>query len=140
MWPTEAEKPPLCVPEAALGRVGLTSYFVILYLRSPDASLDDSIACPPLLPRMLTKPRTVCACQPVVSMISASVAPLARFIIAITSAFLLTRSLFAYDRRTFTDHIATWPEDVRGYAVKLAFADQEPPRLTSNLNHVTSPS
>src|SRR5262249_11866694 len=38
---------------------------------------------------MLTKPRTVCGCQPVASMISASVAPLARFIIAMTSAFLL---------------------------------------------------
>src|SRR5258706_15162942 len=41
---------------------------------------------------MLTKPRTVCACQPVASMISASVAPLARFIMARTSAFLLLRS------------------------------------------------
>lgn len=37
-----------------------------------------------------------------------------------------TRALFAYDRRTFTDRIAIWPEDVRDYAVKLAFADQEP--------------
>ncbi len=36
-----------------------------------------------------------------------------------------TRALFAYDRRTFTHHIANWPEDVRDYAVKLAFADQE---------------
>src|SRR5437764_14921761 len=41
---------------------------------------------------MDTKPRTVCFCQPVASMISASVAPLDRFIIAITSAFLLLRS------------------------------------------------
>src|SRR5580692_11138144 len=41
---------------------------------------------------MLTKPRTVCACHSVAAMISASVAPLARFIIAITSAFLLARS------------------------------------------------
>jgi hypothetical protein len=29
---------------------------------------------PPLLPRMLMNPRTVCACQPVADMISASVA------------------------------------------------------------------
>jgi uncharacterized protein len=36
-----------------------------------------------------------------------------------------TRALFAYDRRSFTRHIASWPEDVRDYAVKLAFADQE---------------
>src|SRR5450759_2436989 len=63
-----------------------------LYVRSPEAFLEDSMLWPPLLPRMLTKPRTVCFCQPVVSMISARVAPLARFIIAITSAFLLLRS------------------------------------------------
>ena len=37
-----------------------------------------------------------------------------------------TRALFASDRRTFTHHVANWPEDVRDYAVKLAFADQEP--------------
>src|ERR1700676_4039817 len=43
---------------------------------------------------MLTKPRTVWRCQPVASIISASVAPLARCIIAITSAFLLVRSAF----------------------------------------------
>src|SRR5579864_1801294 len=67
-------------------------YFPILYVRSPAAFLDDSIFSPPLLPRMLTKPRTVCGCQPVAFMISASVAPLARFIIAMTSAFLFVRS------------------------------------------------
>ena len=39
-----------------------------------------------------------------------------------------TRALFAYDRRSFTERIANWPEDVRDYAVKLAFADQEPGR------------
>src|SRR5260370_35530414 len=49
---------------------------------------------PPLLPRMLTKPRTMCGCQPVAFMISGSVAPFARFIMAITSAFLLARSAF----------------------------------------------
>ena len=37
-----------------------------------------------------------------------------------------TRALFAYDRRSFTNLIANWPKDVRDYAVKLAFADQEP--------------
>src|SRR5258708_5681164 len=41
---------------------------------------------------MLTKPRTVCFCQPVASTISARVTPLARFIIAMTSAFLFVRS------------------------------------------------
>jgi hypothetical protein len=45
---------------------------------------EDSIFSPPLLPSRLTKPRIVCFCQPVVSMICASVAPLARFIIAMT--------------------------------------------------------
>lgn len=37
-----------------------------------------------------------------------------------------TRALFAYDRRRFSDLIANWPEDVRDYAVKLAFSDQDP--------------
>jgi hypothetical protein len=37
-----------------------------------------------------------------------------------------TRALFAHDRRIFSDRIANWPEDVRDYAVRLAFADQEP--------------
>lgn len=34
------------------------------------------------------------------------------------------QALFAYDRRRFTELIAAWPEDVRDYAVHLAFADQ----------------
>lgn len=37
-----------------------------------------------------------------------------------------SRALFAYDRRRFSELIANWPEDVRDYAVRLAFADQEP--------------
>jgi hypothetical protein len=36
------------------------------------------------------------------------------------------RALFAHDHRRFGDLIAGWPEDVRDYAIKLAFADQEP--------------
>jgi len=36
------------------------------------------------------------------------------------------RALFAYDRRRFGDLIAGWPEDVRDYAIELAFADQDP--------------
>lgn len=36
------------------------------------------------------------------------------------------RALFAYDRRKFAQSIADWPADVRDFAVKLAFADQEP--------------
>ena len=35
-----------------------------------------------------------------------------------------TRALFAYDRRGFGELIANWPEDVRDYAIQLAFADQ----------------
>ncbi len=35
-----------------------------------------------------------------------------------------TRALFEYDRRRFTQLIAAWPDDVRDYAVRLAFADQ----------------
>ena len=36
------------------------------------------------------------------------------------------RALFAYDRRRFGELIALWPEDVRDYAIQLAFADQAP--------------
>src|SRR5690242_14347405 len=35
------------------------------------------------------------------------------------------RALFAYDRRGFGELIAGWPEDVRDYAIQLAFADQD---------------
>ncbi|HEY6346679.1 MAG TPA: DUF2239 family protein [Bryobacteraceae bacterium] len=35
-----------------------------------------------------------------------------------------TRALFAYDRRRFAQLIAAWPDDMREYAVRLAFADQ----------------
>jgi hypothetical protein len=35
------------------------------------------------------------------------------------------RALFAHDRRRFGDLIAGWPEDVRDYAIQLAFSDQE---------------
>jgi len=38
-----------------------------------------------------------------------------------------TRALFASERRRFGDLIARWPEDVRDYAIRLAFADLEPP-------------
>ena len=37
-----------------------------------------------------------------------------------------TRALFAYDRRRFGELIAAWPEDVRDYAIRLAFADHDP--------------
>lgn len=40
-----------------------------------------------------------------------------------------SRALFAYDRRRFGDLIAAWPEDIRDYAVRLAFADREPDAL-----------
>jgi hypothetical protein len=39
-----------------------------------------------------------------------------------------SRALFADDRRRFAGLIATWPEDIRGHIVKLAFSDRaEPP-------------
>ena len=47
---------------------------MILYVRSPAAFFADSMLWPPLLPRMLTNPRTVCFCQPVACTISVSVA------------------------------------------------------------------
>jgi uncharacterized protein len=33
---------------------------------------------------------------------------------------------FAYDRRRFGDLISGWPEDIRDYAIGLAFADHDP--------------
>ena len=60
-------------------------------VRSPEAFFDDSIFSPPLLPRMLRNPRTVWRCQPVLSMISVSVAPLGRGIKSMMSAFLFAR-------------------------------------------------
>ena len=36
------------------------------------------------------------------------------------------RALFAYDRRRFAELVAGWPEDVRDYAIELAFADRDP--------------
>ena len=85
--------------EAACGRTVACGYFPILYVRSPAAFLDDSIIPPPLLPRMLTKPSTVCACHFVTAMISASIAPLARFNSAMTSAFLLARSALGREKQ-----------------------------------------
>ena len=37
-----------------------------------------------------------------------------------------TRALFAYDRRRFGDLVSGWPEDIRDYAIRLAFADHDP--------------
>src|SRR5207249_3343947 len=70
----------------------LRGHFLILYARSPAEFFEDSILASPCLPRMLTNPRTVCFCQPVAAIISASVAPRGRRIMAMTSAFLLLRS------------------------------------------------
>ena len=36
------------------------------------------------------------------------------------------RALFAYERWRFSELIAGWPQDVRDYAIQLAFADHEP--------------
>jgi hypothetical protein len=96
-----AKRPPRPEPEAALEssngkRVSDFGYFTIWLLRNAVATLPGGVLrrldlLATLLPRVLTNPRTVCFCQPVVSTISASVTPLARFIIAITSAFAPTR-------------------------------------------------
>ena len=37
-----------------------------------------------------------------------------------------SRALFANDRRRFGELIATWPEDIRDHAIKLAFSDLDP--------------
>src|ERR1700736_3203539 len=90
--PTKQARSRLGVTEAACLQESGGVYLVTLYVRSPAAFLEDSMLWPPLLPRMLTNPRTVCFCHPVACIISVSVAPLARLIIAMTSAFLLLRS------------------------------------------------
>src|ERR1039458_2094035 len=62
----------------------------MLYTRVPSSRLVELTVSPIFLPRVpLMKPRTLCACQDVASMISASVAPLARWIKARTVAVLL---------------------------------------------------
>src|SRR5579864_213068 len=77
-WLPSAEFSEIYVPSPrARGRGGVwttscLNYLPILYVRSPAAFLDDSIFSPPLLPRMLTKPRTVCGCHPVAFMASTS--------------------------------------------------------------------
>ena len=37
-----------------------------------------------------------------------------------------SRALFAYDLRRFGELIATWPQDIRDYAIQLAFSDRTP--------------
>ena len=37
-----------------------------------------------------------------------------------------TRALFACDRPRFADLVSGWPEDIRDYAIRLAFADHDP--------------
>ena len=89
-----ARCPAIHVPRLPFGRDCARPASEHRALPAPFAFFDDAIFSPPLLPSKLTKPRTVCGCQPVAVMISARVAPLARFNLAITSAFLLVRSVF----------------------------------------------
>jgi len=81
-------KMPLTLAGAAVLQ---SEFFFVCIVRSP-AGFRNSTFSPPLITQDAHEPAHVCACQPVVSMISASVAPLARFIIAMTPAFLLLRS------------------------------------------------
>ena len=56
---TSRERRPRLVPRRRLEEGGLVGYLAILYVRSPAVFFEDSILSPPLLPRMLTNPRTV---------------------------------------------------------------------------------
>jgi len=57
--PTKQERRPGCEPKAALRNEWAdVCYLAMRYVRSPAAFFDDSIVSPPLLPRMLTNPRT----------------------------------------------------------------------------------
>src|ERR1017187_9003313 len=61
------------------------------YVRPPPGGLKDSTVCPAFFIAPAINPRTVCFCQPMVRMISDSVAPFLRRSMAMTSAFLLPR-------------------------------------------------
>jgi hypothetical protein len=60
------------------------------YVRSPASFFAESIWTPCFLPAVEMKPRTLCACESVAFMISASVSPLARAIISRIFAPLLS--------------------------------------------------
>jgi hypothetical protein len=60
-----------------LDLVGGAYYFVMRYVRSPLSLLVDSIVKACFFAAVERKPRTLCACQPVASISSAKVAPLA---------------------------------------------------------------
>ena len=68
---------------------GPEGYWLIRYVRSPLSDLKDSTVNPAFFIAPAMKPRTVCFCQPILSMISASVAPFFRWSIATTWAVLL---------------------------------------------------
>src|ERR1019366_180954 len=59
------------------------------YVRSPLSDLKDSTVYPAFFIAPAMNPRTVCFCQPILSMISASVAPFFRWSMATTWAVLL---------------------------------------------------
>ena len=66
------KSPPRPEPGRA-GREGLGGgYLLSLYVRSPPSGLNDSTVYPAFFNAPATKPRTVCRCQPMVSMESTS--------------------------------------------------------------------
>src|SRR6202035_1840757 len=84
---------------------------------------------------MLTKPRTVCGCQPVAFMISGRVAPFARFIMAMISVFLLAPSAFGFagnflDERAFFAGLVFLP----GLRAPLGFAASDAGLLMVSLS------
>src|ERR1017187_2543260 len=84
----QAEKP----AAAGAGRArreGPESYWLIRYVRSPLSDLKDSTVYPAFFIAPAMKPRTVCFCQPIFSIISAKVAPFFRWSMATTWAVLL---------------------------------------------------
>src|SRR3984957_9633705 len=71
-------------------RADCRSYLPMRYVRSPASFFADSILTPCFLLAVEMNPRTLCACQSVAFMISASVAPLARAIMSRICAPLLS--------------------------------------------------
>src|ERR1017187_2666220 len=115
----QAEKP----AAAGAGRArreGPESYWLIRYVRSPLSDLKDSTVNPAFFSAPATKPRTVCFCQPIFSIISASVAPFFRWSMATTWAVLVpSRGPSALGLVAFAGALAAFLDGVAflGFAV-----------------------
>jgi hypothetical protein len=89
-------------------------YFPMRYVRSPASFLADSILTRRSLLAAEMNPRTLCACQSVAFIISASVAPFARAIISRIFAPLLSAHGALASWRRWAWHSFYWPSRLLG--------------------------